>query len=112
HTTQLPPLSLHDALPIFAESRYSEIEYARTTARAFNTQHHEKFITADDAERAISKIAAYYDEPFANSSAVGGYYCALMAREAGMATLFAGDGGVEIFASNDRYATDKRYHIY
>src|SRR5262249_31675491 len=38
----------------FAESRYSEIEYARTTATAFNTQHHEKFITADDAERAIS----------------------------------------------------------
>lgn len=96
----------------FAESRYSEIEYARTTAAAFNTQHHEKFITAEDAERAISKIISYYDEPFANSSAVGGYYCALMAREAGMTTLLAGDGGDEIFAGNERYATDKRFQIY
>jgi asparagine synthase (glutamine-hydrolysing) len=96
----------------FAESRYSEIQYARTTAAAFGTQHHEKFITADDAERAITKITAYYDEPFANSSAVGGYYCAQMAREAGMKTLLAGDGGDEIFAGNERYASDKRFQIY
>jgi asparagine synthase (glutamine-hydrolysing) len=96
----------------FSESRYSEIEYARTTAGAFGTQHHEKFITADDAARAISRIIAYYDEPFANSSAVGAYYCALMAREAGMKTLLAGDGGDEIFAGNERYASDKRFQVY
>ena len=96
----------------FTEARYSEIEYARTTAGAFGTQHHEKFITADDAERAISKITSYYDEPFANSSAVGAYYCALMAREAGVKTLLAGDGGDEIFAGNERYASDKRFQVY
>src|SRR5205814_422660 len=38
--------------------------------------------------------------------------CALLAREAGMKTLFAGDGGDEIFAGNERYATDKRFQIY
>jgi len=54
----------------------------------------------------------YYDEPFANSSAIGAYHCARMARETGVTTLRAGDGGDELFAGNERYATDKRFSLY
>ncbi len=96
----------------FANPRYSEIEFARTAARRFHTRHFEKALTPADALVAIEKVAQYYDEPFANSSAIGGYYCALLARENGIDTLLGGDGGDELFAGNERYATDKQFQIY
>src|SRR5712691_1002443 len=96
----------------FEETGFSEIEYARTTASLFGTIHYEKFLTPQDASGAIDKIIAYYDEPFANSSAIGSYYCALLARENGVSTLLAGDGGHELFGGNERYAADKRFALY
>jgi asparagine synthase (glutamine-hydrolysing) len=96
----------------FAESVYSEIEFARTTARHFGASHHELSLTSRDTYDAIPKIMEYYDEPFANSSAIGAYHCARMARESGVTTLLAGDGGDELFAGNERYATDKRFALY
>lgn len=96
----------------FEESDFSEIQFARTTAAKFGTSHHEKFLTPQDASDAIDKIVAYYDEPFANSSAIGSYYCALLAKEKGVGTLLAGDGGDELFGGNERYATDKRFALY
>ena len=96
----------------FEESGFSEIEFARTTAAKFGTHHYEKFLTPQDASDALDKIIAYYDEPFANSSAIGSYYCAVLAREKGVGTLLAGDGGDELFGGNERYATDKRFALY
>jgi asparagine synthase (glutamine-hydrolysing) len=96
----------------FAESVYSEIDFARTTAKHFRTNHHELSLTSRDTYDAIPKIIEYYDEPFANSSAIGAYHCARFARESGVTTLLAGDGGDELFAGNERYATDKRFALY
>lgn len=96
----------------FEEAGFSEIEFARTAASQFGTRHHEKFLTALDATTALSKILSYYDEPFANSSAIGSYYCAVLAKESGVDTLLAGDGGDELFGGNERYATDKRFAVY
>lgn len=96
----------------FQEAKYSEIGFARTTAECFKTKHHERSLTPQDAYDAIPKITQFYDEPFANSSAVGAYYCAVMARENGCDTLLAGDGGDELFAGNERYVTDKYFSLY
>ena len=96
----------------FQETGFSEIEFARTTAARFRTRHHERWLTPNDAWAAVEKIVAYYDEPFANSSAIGSYYCALMAREQGVDMLLAGDGGDEIFGGNERYARDKYFSLY
>lgn len=96
----------------FEETGYSEIEFARTTSAAFHTSHHEKLLTPQDAACAVERILAYYDEPFANSSAVGSYYCAQLARDHGVTTLLAGDGGDELFAGNERYAKDKQFALY
>jgi asparagine synthase (glutamine-hydrolysing) len=96
----------------FAEAVYSEIGFARTTAGHFRANHHELSLTSKDTYDAIPKIMEYYDEPFANSSAIGAYHCARMARENGVTTLLAGDGGDELFAGNERYATDKRFALY
>jgi asparagine synthase (glutamine-hydrolysing) len=96
----------------FEETGFSEIDFARTSAAAFGSDHHEKFLTAQDAASALDKIIAYFEEPFANSSAIGSYYCAVLAKESGVNTLLAGDGGDELFAGNERYATDKRFGLY
>ena len=96
----------------FEETGFSEVEFARTTAEVFKTDHSELFLTPQDASAAMDKIIAYYDEPFANSSAIGSYYCAVLARQKGVSTLLAGDGGDELFGGNERYASDKRFGLY
>jgi len=96
----------------FPEARYDEIGFARTTAGRFRTQHHERQLSPQDALEMIPRIARHYDEPFANASAIAAYFCARMAREEGVDTLLAGDGGDEIFAGNERYAADKNFELY
>lgn len=97
---------------VFDETGFSEVEFARTAATRFQTCHHEKSLEPKDATCALDKVIGYYDEPFANSSAIGSYYCAELARENGVEVLLAGDGGDELFAGNERYATDKRFALY
>ena len=96
----------------FPTQGYNEIEYARATAQRFQSQHHELCMSPQDAVDAIPRVVSYYDEPFANSSALASYHCALLARRNGVDTLLAGDGGDELFAGNERYASDKRFAIY
>jgi asparagine synthase (glutamine-hydrolysing) len=96
----------------FEEQRYSEIGFARIAAEHFKTKHNELCLRPSDAWDCIPRVTSYYDEPFANSSAVGAYLCARMAREKGMTTLLAGDGGDELFAGNSRYASDKYFAAY
>jgi asparagine synthase (glutamine-hydrolysing) len=96
----------------FENPRYDEISFARTAATMFGTRHHEQCLQATDASDAIPKIVDYFDEPFANSSAIGSYHCARLAKEHGVDVLLAGDGGDELFAGNERYASDKHFGIY
>ncbi len=96
----------------FAEAGFSEAEFARTASQCFRTRHHEKWLSSSDVSNALQKLVEYYEEPFANSSAIGSYYCAQLARESGVTTLLAGDGGDELFGGNERYATDKRFALY
>jgi asparagine synthase (glutamine-hydrolysing) len=96
----------------FKEGQYSEIEFARVTAKHFNTQHYEQCLKPEDALEAIAGLNRHYDEPFANSSAIGGFHCARLARQNGVSTLLAGDGGDELFGGNARYADDKRFSLY
>ncbi len=96
----------------FANRRYDEIGFARTAAEQFRTRHHERCLESSDAGEAISKLIEQYDEPFANSSAVGAYHCAKLASDNGVDLLLAGDGGDELFAGNERYAADKKFSAY
>ena len=96
----------------FENPRYDEAGFSRLAAQHLHTRHHEQCLQASDAAEAIQGIVEYYDEPFANSSAIGAYYCARLARENGVDVLLAGDGGDELFAGNERYATDKKFALY
>ncbi len=102
-----------DAFSIgFSEPGYDEISYARITARHFGARLHEYYVTADDIVDAMPTIAAAYDEPFGNSSAIPAYFCARLAKQHGKHALLAGDGGDEIFSGNERYAKQKIFDIY
>jgi asparagine synthase (glutamine-hydrolysing) len=93
----------------FAEERYNEIHYARTAAAHFNTEAYEYFVSPDNALAALPLLAACFDEPFGNSSAIPTYFCLRMAKEAGIRVMFAGDGGDELFAGNERYSLEKYF---
>ena len=56
----------------FAEKSFSEVELARTIARRYGTDHHELVVEPDAAE-LLPTIAAAFDEPFADSSALPTY---------------------------------------
>jgi len=109
----LAELGQCDAFSIgFADERYNEIDYARLVARHFGVRHHEYFVTPADLADSLEKVVRHFDEPFGNSSAIPTYFCAHLAREAGIDLLLAGDGGDEVFAGNERYATDQLFQIY
>jgi asparagine synthase (glutamine-hydrolysing) len=57
-------------------------------------------------------VAASYDQPFGNSSALPAYYCARMAKEDGVTRILAGDGGDELFGGNSRYAKQRIFDWY
>ena len=96
----------------FAEERFNEISYARIAADAFGARHHEYFVGADDAVDTIDVLLESFDEPFANASAIPTYLCARFARAHGVDVLYAGDGGDELFAGNERYATQRLFEYF
>lgn len=93
----------------FSEERYNEIEYARIAAERYNADAHEYFVSADEALTVLALIAAQFDEPFGNSSAIPTYFCLRLARETGVKVMFAGDGGDELFGGNERYVAEKYF---
>lgn len=91
---------------------YDEMSYARIAARHFGCEHHEYYVTPNDVVAALPRIAATYDQPFGNASAVPTYFCARFAREHGIHRLLAGDGGDELFGGNERYSKQYLLGLY
>jgi len=96
----------------FDAQGYDEMAYARIAAKRYDTDHHEYYVTPEDLVASILKVAASYDQPFGNSSAVPAYHCALNAAGDGVTRLLAGDGGDELFGGNSRYATQRVFDWY
>ena len=64
----------------FAERSFSEVELARTIAERYGTDHHELVVEPDAAE-LLPAIAAAFDEPFADSSALPTYLVSELAAQ-------------------------------
>lgn len=89
----------------FKEAAFNELEYARQTSHYFNTDHHEYTVSMNCSE-ILDKLAWYFDEPFADSSALPTYYVSKMTRE-NVTVALSGDGGDENFAGYRRYYYDQ-----
>lgn len=96
----------------FEAEGYDEMHYARIASQRFGCKHHEYYVTPDDLVSSMPRVAAHYDQPFGNSSAVPAYHCALMARADGVNRILAGDGGDELFGGNSRYAKQRMFGWY
>jgi asparagine synthase (glutamine-hydrolysing) len=86
----------------FEEQDYSEVEYARTIARRYDTDHHE-FVVRMDLLDVLPRLIWDFDEPFADESMIPTYYVSKLAREY-VTVALSGDGGDEIFGGYNSYA--------
>lgn len=91
---------------------FDESMYSRLAAKHFGTDHTEYYLTADDVLAGVETIATRYEQPFGNSSAVPTYFCADIAREAGIIRMLGGDGGDELYGGNERYAKQAVFGYY
>jgi asparagine synthase (glutamine-hydrolysing) len=94
----------------FKEQSYDELGYARIVAEAFDTQHHEMVISPN-AVTLLAELIHYFDEPFADSSAIPMYWVSKLARDHVKVAL-SGEGGDEIFAGYQTYTAYKMAEIY
>lgn len=88
----------------FDEEAFSELPQARLVAKRFGTRHVEEVVTPD-AVALLDELAHFYDEPFADPSAVPTYLVSRLAARS-VKVVLSGDGGDEAFGGYARYAHD------
>lgn len=79
----------------FNDRAFSELPAAATIAECLTTNHHE-FVVSPNASETIEQMAAFFDEPFADSSALPTWHVCKMARK-NVTVAISGDGGDEAF---------------
>ena len=86
----------------------SETPFARTVAERFGTQHHERILSRADAQASLPSLKIWFDEPFADESALPTYLVCEAARE-NVTVVLTGDGGDEVFGGYRTYPRFARY---
>ena len=89
----------------FSDPAFDESRYAQQVADRYQTRHFVEQVEQDDFD-LIDRLAALYDEPFADSSAIPTYRVCELARKH-VTVVLSGDGGDENFAGYRRY----RWHM-
>ena len=90
----------------FGDPAFNEAAYAQKVAERYHTRHRVERVDTDDFG-LLDSLADFYDEPFADSSAIPTYRLCELARKS-VTVALSGDGGDENFAGYRRY----RWHVY
>lgn len=86
----------------------NEAPYAKEIAERLQTNHTETECTAQEAIDLIAQLPYFYDEPFADSSAIPTTLVSKIAKQHVTVALSA-DGGDEVFAGYNRYEMILKY---
>jgi asparagine synthase (glutamine-hydrolysing) len=86
----------------FGVDGYDEAEHAAAVARHLGTDHTTLDLMPDDARNLIPNLPDWYDEPFADSSALPTYLVCRLARQ-DVTVALSGDGGDEVFFGYNRH---------
>lgn len=86
----------------FDEKRFDESGYAQQVASHLGTEHHVIECNYNEGIELIENITTYYDEPFADSSAVPSMLLAKHTRKH-VTVALSGDAGDEAFLGYGRY---------
>jgi asparagine synthase (glutamine-hydrolysing) len=93
----------------FAEQEYDESAAAQEVAAVFGTDH-TALVLQPNVEEMFECVAAMFDEPFADSSAIATFLVAQLARQSVIVAL-SGDGGDELFGGYTRYGDALRRDV-
>jgi asparagine synthase (glutamine-hydrolysing) len=85
----------------------NELPYAEAVARRYGTEHHAIDLGDVDAAALIAKMAAVYDEPFADTSHIPTFLVSQYARRF-VTVVLSGDGGDELFGGYGWYGLLQR----
>ena len=88
----------------FTDARYSELKYACEIAARYQIRMNAKVFDKADFQGSYHKLKAWYDEPFADTSAFPTYLISKLAKEK-VTVVLTGDGGDEVFGGYWRYHT-------
>ena len=92
----------------FEADQGSETPYAREVAESFGTDHHERILSIEAAREFLPSLKQWFDEPFADESAMPTYLVSKTARER-VTVVLTGDGGDEVFGGYRTYPRFARY---
>ena len=90
----------------FAEAAFDERPSARAVAERYGTEHTELVLEPESVD-VLTTIAASFDEPFGDPSALPTYFVSKLARQS-VKVVLSGDGGDEVFGGYDRYLAHLR----
>jgi asparagine synthase (glutamine-hydrolysing) len=105
-------MSRHSSLPVktfsvgFADNGYSELDYARTIAEKFRTDHHELVVDAELLMEHLPALIRYRDAPVAEPSDIPIYLLSLEARKT-VKMVLTGEGSDEILGGYPKHVFER-----